>query len=101
MIFEALPQDAAVVVILANERGPQHFSTPDGKPHLNHISLNDAVRSAAETHHNVTLIDPELHIRGPQDLFDLNRFGRAVYHRIYRDIVLRLNKPDRERVKYG
>lgn len=89
-ILEALPQRNEVVLVLANERGPVHFANPHMAPHPTHSRLNKALRHVARGRDNVLLLDPADHIRGPEDLIDLNHFKRPVYHRMYRDVIKRL-----------
>lgn len=92
MILDHLSEVAAIVVILANERGPLCFQDSAASPHHRHVEHNDVIRSLARSRPNVVLIDPADHIRGADDLIDLNHFKRPVYHRMYRDVLERLTK---------
>ena len=96
-ILNVLPTDAPVIIVLANERGPLHYQSPDRPAHPHHVRLNIVLRQLARGRPNVMLLDPADHIEGPQDLIDLNHFKRPVYHRMYRDAVERLarwQRPD-------
>ncbi len=89
-ILDALPKDAPVVIILANERGPLHFQDPARVDHPHHKRLNTALMQVADGRDNVILINPMQHIAAGDDLIDLNHFKRPVYHRMYRDALERL-----------
>ena len=89
-ILDAVPASNVVVVVLANERGPQHFLNPSLGAHPSHARLNRVIREVAAGCENVLLLDPADHINGPDDLIDLNHFKRPVYHRMYRDVIARL-----------
>ena len=90
LILDSLPGDAPVVVVLANERGPLHYRDPARAPHPHHQRLNRVLRQVAAGRAQVILLDPMDHIRGAEDLLDLNHFKRPVYHRMYRDVLDRL-----------
>lgn len=96
-LLDALPRDADVVLMLANERGPAHFANPDMPAHPHHIRLNAALRKVAGARENALLLDPAQNISGAQDLIDLNHFKRDVYHRIYRDLLDQLGTRDRQK----
>ncbi|MEP4308798.1 MAG: hypothetical protein ABJ364_03535, partial [Lentilitoribacter sp.] len=55
-----------------------------------HKRLNEALCLVAQKYSSVILVDPADHIRGANDMIDLNHFKRPVYHRIYQDILTRL-----------
>ena len=90
LILEALPPDADVIIVLANERGPLHFQNPGRPEHPHHKRLNSVLRQIAARHDNVILVNPADHIRGAGDMIDLNHFKRPVYHSIYREVLNRL-----------
>lgn len=90
-ILNALPRNADVVIVLANERGPLHFRNPTRPNHPHHARLNAVLRDVATEVDSVILLDPADHITGSEDLIDLNHFKRPVYHRLYRDALQRLS----------
>lgn len=109
-VLDALPKDAQVVIVLANEVGPQGFddhpkearswrtrlSNALGRRpgvHPWHERLNIALAAVAKGRKNVLLLDPADQINSAADLIDLNHFKRDVYHRMYRELLDRLSKP--------
>lgn len=83
-VLDGLPDGAPVVMVLANETGPT------GGHHRGHARLNQALRAIAADRPNIVLLDPADHIASPEDLLDLNHFKRDVYHRMYRDLLDKL-----------
>ncbi|KIN62870.1 HAD family phosphatase [Sulfitobacter noctilucicola] len=101
LILDRLPADAAVIIVLANERGPVHYQDPSKPNHPHHKRLNEVVKSAAGTRKNVILLDPMQHIQSASDLIDLNHFKRPVYHRMYNDALTQLTTLQGEEIANG
>lgn len=91
-ILSMVPNEADVVIVLANERGPRHFQNAALPNHPHHARQNAVLRVLAKDFENVTLMDPADYIHTADDLIDLNHFKRPIYHRIYRDAILALSE---------
>ncbi len=84
-VLDALPQDAQVVIVLANEVGLHGV-------HPWHARLNNALAAVAAGRKNVLMLDPADQINSADDMIDVNHFKRDVYHRMYRTLLRNISE---------
>ena len=87
LVLDHLGPMAPVILMLANTRGPWFFVDPKCPEHPHHLRLNTALQAAAAGRANVMLLDPAKHIKGADDLADLNHFKRPVYHAMAKEVM--------------
>lgn len=91
-VLSMVPSSSTIVMTLANDRHPQHFSDIPGVwVDENHVNYNKAVLEAVEGFDNIVLVDFGAYIQKLDDMLDINHLRRDLYFKVYQEVLSKIS----------